>query len=45
MTVFILEVEESISDITTKLSCTNDDENPGQLPVQKVLGDSDDCVL
>ena len=37
--------EESIFDIPTEQPCFGDLENPGQLPVQEVLEDTDDCVL
>ena len=37
--------EESISDILTELPRFGDLENPGQLPVQEVLGGTDDGVL
>ena len=32
-------------DISTELPCLADLENPGQLPVQQVLGSTDDCVI
>ena len=44
-TIYVFEVEESNSDIITELSCLDDLENPGQLPVQEVLGGTDDCLL
>ena len=34
---YVLEVEESISSSSTKLPCSGDLENPGQLPVSEVL--------
>ena len=37
-TIYVFEVDESISDIPTELPCSGVDlENPGQLPVQEVL--------
>ena len=44
-TIYVFEGRESISDISTKLSCFGDLENPGQLPVQEVLEDTADWVL
>ena len=41
----VFEVKESIADISTKLPYLDDLENQGQLPVQQVLGGTDDCVL
>ena len=41
----VFEVKESISDIPIELPCLGDLENPGQLPVQRVLEGTDDCVL
>ena len=43
--IYFFEVKESISDIPTELPCSGEFENPGQLPVQGVLEDTDDCVL
>ena len=43
--IYVLEVKESISDISTELPCLGDLKNPGQLPVQEVLDGTDDCVL
>ena len=43
--MYVSEVKESISDIPTELPCLGDLENPGQLPVQQVLGGTGDCVL
>ena len=40
--LYIFEVEESISDSFTKLLCSSDLENPGQLPVSQVLEGTDD---
>ena len=42
---YIFEVKESISRSFTKLSCSDDLENPGQLPVSQVLEGTDDWVL
>ena len=42
---YIFEVEESISRKFTKLPCSGDLENPGQLPVSQVLEGTDDWVL
>ena len=42
---YVFEGEESIFDIITKLPSSGDLKNPGQLPVQKVLEGTDDCVL
>ena len=39
---YVFEVEESISRITTKLTCSGDLENLGQLPVLQVLEGTDD---
>ena len=44
-TIYVFEGEESISDILTELPRFGDLKNPGQLPVQEVLGGTDDCVL
>ena len=44
-TIYVFEGEESISDILTELPRFRDLKNPGQLPVQEVLGGTDDCVL
>ena len=44
-TVYVFEVEESIDDIPTELTCLGDLKNLGQLPIQEVLRDTDDCVL
>ena len=43
--IYVFEVKKSISDIPTELPCSDDLENPGQLPVQGVLEGTDDCVL
>ena len=43
--LYIFEVEKSISRSFTKLLCSGDLENPGQLPVSQVLQRTDDCVL
>ena len=43
--IYVFEVKKSISDIPTELTCSGDLENPGQLPVQEVLGGTGDCVL
>ena len=42
--VYVFEVKKSISDIPTELLCSGDLKNSGQLPVQKVLGGTGDCV-
>ena len=42
--LYVFEVKESIADISTELPCLGDFENPGQLPVQKILGGTGDCV-
>ena len=42
---YVFEVEESIFEIFTKLTCLGDFENPGQLPILQVLEGTDDCVL
>ena len=42
---YIFEVDESISRSFTKLLCSGDLENPGQLPVSHVLEGTDDWVL
>ena len=39
---YIFEVEESISCSFTELPCSNDLENPGQLPVLQALEVTDD---
>ena len=44
-TIHVFEVKESIADISTELPCLGDLGNPGQLPVQEVLGGTDDWVL
>ena len=36
-TIYVFEVEESIADIPTKLTCSGDLENLGQFPLQEVL--------
>ena len=41
---YIFEVEESIFRSFTKLPCLENFENPGQLPVSRVLEGTDDCV-
>ena len=33
--IYVFEVKESIAGIPTKLPCSGDLENPGQLPVQR----------
>ena len=38
----VFESKESILDIITELPCLGDLENPVQLPVQEVLGGTDD---
>ena len=43
--LYVSEVKESIFYINAKLPGLTDLENPGQLPVQKVFGGTDDCVL
>ena len=35
--VYVFKVEESIADISSKLPCLRDLENPSQLPVREVL--------
>ena len=42
---YVFEVEESIFFSFTKLLCSGDLENPGQLPVSQVLKGTDDWVL
>ena len=42
---YIFEVKESISRSFTKLLCSSDLENLGQLPVSKVPEGTDDLVL
>ena len=44
-TIYVFEVREFISDISTELPCLGDLENCGQLPVQEVLEGTDDFVL
>ena len=44
-TIYVFEVQESIADIPTKLRCLGDLKNLGKLPVQEVLGGTDDWVL
>ena len=44
-TIYVFEVEESIADISTELPCLSDLGNPDQIPVQEVLGGTDDWVL
>ena len=39
---YVFEVKESIFGSFTKLSCSGDLENPGQLPVLQVLEGTDD---
>ena len=43
--LYVFEVKEFISDISTELLCLGDLKNPGQLSVQEVLRCTDDCVL
>ena len=43
--IYVFEVKESSADISTELPCLGDLGNPGKLPVQQVLGGTDDCVL
>ena len=43
--VYVFEGKEYIFDIITELLFSGDLENPGQLPVQEVLEDTDDCVI
>ena len=45
VSVYVFKVKESIADIPSELLFEGDLENPGQLPVQEVLGGTDDCVL
>ena len=42
---YVFEVKESISSSSTKLPCSGDLENPGQLPVSGVLKGTVDWVL
>ena len=42
---YIIGVKESIFHSFTELSCLDDFENPGQLPVLQVLKGTDDWVL
>ena len=42
---YVCEVKESISRRFTKLPCSSDLENPGQLPVLWVLEGTDDWIL
>ena len=42
---YVFEVMDSISRSFTKLICSSDLENPGQLPVSEVLKSTDDWVL
>ena len=42
---YVFEVMDSISCSFTKLICSSDLENPGQLPVSEVLKSTDDRVL
>ena len=42
---YVFEVKESISGSFTKLPCSGDLENPGQLPILQVLEGTDDWVL
>ena len=41
--IHVLEVKESITDISTELPILGDLENPGQLPIQQVLGGT--CLI
>ena len=43
--IYVLEVEESISDIPSELPCLGNLENPSQLSVQENLRGTDDFVL
>ena len=43
--MYVFEIKESITDISTVLRCLNDLENPSQLPIQQVLGGASDWVL
>ena len=43
--IYVFEVRKFISDIPTELPCSDDLENPSQLPVQEVLEGTDDFVL
>ena len=43
--LYVLEGKESIFDIITELPYLCNLENPGQLPVQKVLKGTDDWIL
>ena len=40
-TIHVFKVKQFTADIPTELSCLNDLENPGQLPVKGVHGDTD----
>ena len=42
---YVYKVKETISHRFTKLPCSGDLENLGQLPVLQVLEHTDDCVL
>ena len=42
---YVFDVNESISGSFSKLSCSGDLENPGQLPVLHVLEGTDDWIL
>ena len=44
-TIRVIEVRESIADISTELPCSDNLENPGKLPVQDVIGGTGECVL
>ena len=44
-TIRVIEVRESIADISTELPCLDNLENPGKLPVQDVIGGTGECVL
>ena len=44
-TIYVFKIKESIADIPTELPCYGDLKSLGQLPVQEVLGRTDDCVL
>ena len=44
-TIRVFEVRDSIADISTELSCSGNLENPDKLPVQDLLGGTDECVL
>ena len=44
-TIRVLEVRDSIDDISTELPCLGNLENPDKLPVQDLLGVTGECVL